>query len=67
MDCNGLQIEGSTDEIMPLGDLERKYQAFGWDVICIDGHDMSAILNALDQADKNTLPTMIIAQTVLGK
>ena len=67
MDYNGLQIEGSTDDIMPLGDLEAKYRAFDWSVMTIDGHDMQSIQDALDWADKNTKPTMIIAKTILGK
>lgn len=52
---------------MPLGDLEAKYQAFGWNVTTIDGHDMAAIQESLRWADENTGPTMIIANTILGK
>lgn len=67
MDCNRLQIEGTTDEIMPLGNLADKYRDFGWDVREIDGHNFSEILDALSWADVNKKPTMIIARTVLGK
>jgi transketolase len=67
MDCNRLQIEGTTDEIMPLGNLADKYRAFGWDVREIDGHNFSEILEALTWADANTKPTMLIAHTTLGK
>lgn len=67
MDYNGLQIEGTTDEIMPLGNLAEKYRAFGWEVIEIDGHDFTEILGALSTADKHEKPTMIIATTTLGK
>ncbi len=67
MDCNGLQIEGKTDEIMPLGNLAKKYQEFGWAVREIDGHDFVQILEALKWADTNDTPTMIVAHTVLGK
>lgn len=47
MDYNGLQIEGTTDEIMPLGNIAQKYLTFGWEVIEIDGHDFTQILGAL--------------------
>lgn len=67
MDYNNLQIEGTTYEIMPLGNLAEKYRAFGWEVIEIDGHDFTQILDALLQADKNEKPTMIVAKTTLGK
>jgi transketolase len=67
MDCNNLQIEWTTDEIMPLGNLADKYAAFGWDVREIDGHDFREILEALSWADSCLKPTMIIAHTKLGK
>lgn len=67
MDYNGLQIEGTTDEIMPLGNLAEKYHTFGWEVIEIDGHDFTQILGALSSADTHQKPTMIIAKTMLGK
>lgn len=54
MDYNHLQIEGTTDEIMPLGDLAAKYRAFGWDVRDIDGHDFTQIQDALEWADACT-------------
>lgn len=67
MDCNGLQIEGTTDEVMPLGDLAEKYRTFGWDVREIDGHDWTQILEALSWADACEKPAMIVAHTKLGK
>lgn len=67
MDCNHLQIEGTTDEIMPLGNLADKYRDFGWEVRDIDGHNMVQILETLAWADKNEKPTMIVAHTTLGK
>ena len=67
MDYNGLQIEWKTDEIMPLGNLVDKYLAFGWEVREIDGHDFTQILAALQWADTNEKPTMIVARTTLGK
>lgn len=67
MDYNHLQIEGTTDEIMPLGNLAEKYSSFGWSVREIDGHNFTEILEAFSWADKNEQPTMIVAHTTLGK
>jgi transketolase len=67
MDYNNLQIEWTTDEIMPLGNLAEKYRAFGWEVKEIDGHNFTEILEALDSADAAEKPTMIVAKTTLGK
>lgn len=67
IDYNGLQIEGTTDEVMPLGDLAQKYRDFDWEVREIDGHDFSQILEALQWADAQEKPVMILAQTLLGK
>ena len=68
LDFNGCQIDGRCDDIMGLEPLAAKWQAFGWQVIEIDGHDMQQILAAYDQAKtiKNK-PTIIIARTVKGK
>lgn len=67
MDYNGLQIEGKTDEMMPLGNLADKYRDFGWEVREIDGHDFAQILEALTWADACEGPAMIVAKTILGK
>ena len=67
VDYNGLQIDGQTCKIMNLGDLSKKFEAFGWDVITIDGHNIVEIENAVDKAKKNQKPTVIIAKTVKGK
>ena len=67
VDRNRLQIDGPTKEIMCLEDLSAKWQAFGWHTIEIDGHNMSQILSALDDAEKiKDKPTVIIAHTVKG-
>ena len=68
LDRNRLQIDGPTEEIMKVSPLEEKYQAFGWYVIEIDGHDMHQILNALEQADDiKGQPVLILANTIKGK
>jgi transketolase len=68
VDKNGIQIEGTTEEIMPLGNLKGKYEASNWNVLEIDGHDFNEIFEAFDKAKsfKNS-PTVIIATTTFGK
>ncbi|MCX8197983.1 MAG: transketolase [Candidatus Micrarchaeota archaeon] len=67
-DRNYIQIDGNTEDIMPLGDLAEKYRAFGWHAISIDGHDIGAIISAFEQArGTKGKPTMIIAYTTPGK
>jgi len=68
VDCNGIQLSGRTCDIMSLEPLIQKWQAFGWHVIDIDGHDFDQILGALIKAEKmKGRPTMITARTVKGK
>jgi len=68
VDCNGLQLSGWTRDIMNLEPLVRKWQAFGWHVIDIDGHDFDQILAAFLQAEKmKGKPTIIVARTIKGK
>ena len=68
LDRNELQIDGPTEEVMSLESLPSKWQAFGWHIIEIDGHDMSQILSSLDEAERiKEKPTVIIAHTVKGK
>jgi len=68
IDVNRLQIDGPTEEIMKVAPLRRKYEAFGWEVIEIDGHDMAQILEALEQADAvRGRPALILAHTIKGK
>ncbi|RMF55607.1 transketolase [Candidatus Woesearchaeota archaeon] len=68
MDRNNIQIDGTTDEVMPLRSLKKKYEAFNWSVIEINAHDIKQILKALEQADKTKAkPTIIIAKTIPGK
>ena len=68
-DNNGLQLDGTTDEIMPGLDMSKKAADFGFDVYEIDGHDMAQILDTFDKirAAKNGKPKFINAHTVKGK
>ena len=68
LDNNGLQIDGPNDLVMPSAPLDKKFEAFNWNVICIDGHDFAQILSALDEAKQcKGKPTMILMKTVKGK
>lgn len=68
VDVNGLQIDGKTADVMPSEPLDKKFEAFNWHVIKVDGHDYEAILNALKEArETKGMPTMIILNTVKGK
>lgn len=68
IDRNNIQIDGYTEDIMPLESLSAKWEAWNWHVIEIDGHNMQEIIDACDMA--KTIfekPTMIIAHTIPGK
>jgi transketolase len=68
VDRNGLQQTGRTEERLRLDPLAEKWRAFSWDVQEIDGHDMAAIVGALDRAARvSGRPQAIIARTVKGK
>lgn len=68
VDTNRIQIEGTTDEIMPLGSLASKYQDFGWEVIEINGHDFDEIFDSFEKAMTfQDNPCVIIANTTFGK
>jgi len=68
VDNNGLQIDGWNRDVMNLDPFSRKWQAFGWHVIEVDGHDLSQLTSALEQAKLvKGQPTVIIAHTIKGK
>ncbi|MCB0772843.1 MAG: transketolase [Flavobacteriales bacterium] len=70
IDWNGRQIDGDVDNVMPLGDLRAKWAAFGWDVLEMNGNDMAAVLEGLEQAKGRTgkgKPVMILMRTEMGK
>jgi transketolase len=68
VDRNNIQIDGPTEAVMPLENLRAKWEAFGWNVMEIDGNDIMAIIQAT-LAAKNVpdKPTVIIAKTIPGK
>jgi transketolase len=68
VDRNFIQIDGSTEDIMPLEPLADKYRAFNWEVLECDGNDMAALVEAFDRAKAvKGKPQVIIANTVPGK
>ncbi len=66
LDHNGLQIDGSNDEVMGLGDITKKFEAFGFECFTVDGHDIDAIVAAL-KAPVSGKPKFICCETVKGK
>lgn len=68
VDRNNIQIDGYTEDIMPLDSLRAKWEAFNWSVIEIDGHNIEEISNAINKAKAIfEKPTVIIAHTIPGK
>ncbi|MGI5977940.1 MAG: transketolase [Oscillospiraceae bacterium] len=68
VDWNKVQLDGTTDEIMPIGDLPAKWRAFGWNVVRCDGHDLQALYKSIELAQAfKGVPTVIIADTIKGK
>lgn len=70
-DWNGQQIDGTTESVMGIGDLEAKWKAFGWNVIVADGHNIEVIINSFKQAKqmeaKDAKPVMLLMKTNMGK
>jgi len=68
IDRNNIQIDGNTEDVMPLEDLKAKWESFGWHVIEVDGHNIESIIDAASMARAIVeKPSVIIAHTVPGK
>lgn len=68
VDFNGLQIDGNIEDVMNPSPIDKKFEAFGWNVLVIDGHNFEEIINAIESAKKCTdKPTAVICKTVKGK
>ncbi|MCL2437509.1 MAG: transketolase [Coriobacteriia bacterium] len=67
VDRNMLQIDGNTEDVMTLGDVAAKFEAFGWEATTIDGHDIPAVHQALTRVRTTGKPYVIVADTVKGK
>jgi transketolase len=68
IDRNNIQIDGSTDDVMPLEDLRGKWESFGWHVQEIDGHNIESVIDAASMARAiSNKPSVVIAHTIPGK
>lgn len=68
IDRNNIQIDGMTEDVMPLDSLKDKYEAFGWHVLEVDGHNIRAFIDAVQEAKAiSEKPVCIIAHTIPGK
>ena len=72
VDLNNLQIDGHVTDVCSLGDIDEKFRSFGWNVLRVNGHEVTEVRQALLAARDgreagNTAPTAIICQTVKGK
>src|SRR4029079_19257809 len=67
VDYNHLQTDGTTEEVMDTGDVRAKFEAFGWDSVEIAGHDMDAVVDALERSRTLDRPAAIVCQTKKGK
>lgn len=68
LDWNKVQLDGTAEEIMPMGDIPAKFSAFGYHVIIVDGHDIQSLSQGIDEAKKvKGQPSIILANTIKGK
>jgi transketolase len=68
IDRNGVQIDGKTSDVMEIEPLDKKWKAFGWEVVICNGHDHRQIADAVELAKNVTdRPSVIILNTIMGK
>jgi transketolase len=67
VDYNHLQTDGTTEEVMDIGDVRAKFEAFDWDTVEIDGHDMEQVVEALERSRTLDRPAAIVCQTRKGR
>ena len=70
IDYNHKQIDGDIDDVLPMGDLTKKWQAFGWEVLEMDGHNISEIIETMAKAKSmtgNGKPIVIVMTTIMGQ
>jgi len=69
IDLNGQQIDGATDAVLPMGDIRKKFEAFGWDVLEMDGGQLDEVITTLEKAKSHTgkgKPVVILMKTIMG-
>ncbi|MHB8062984.1 MAG: transketolase [Ruminiclostridium sp.] len=67
IDNNSLQSDGKSEDVLNMGDMRNKWEAFGWNTVEIDGHDIEALLQAFTSTYDKNRPTVMIANTIKGK
>ena len=68
VDFNGLQIDGNIEEVMNPSPIDKKFEAFGWNALVIDGHNYDEIIDAIEKARNcKDMPTVIVCKTIKGK
>lgn len=70
IDYNGRQIDGDVEDVLSLGNLKQKWQAFGWEVLEMDGHNMEELISTLEKAKSmtgNGKPIVILMRTEMGQ
>jgi len=70
IDYNGRQIDGDVDKVLPMGDLEAKWSAFGWEVLKMDGNNITSVIETIKVAQKHTgkgKPIVILMKTEMGQ
>jgi transketolase len=67
VDYNHLQTDGTTEEVMDIADVRAKFDAFDWDAVEIDGHDMDQVVDALERSRTLDRPAAIVCQTRKGR
>jgi len=67
VDYNHLQTDGTTEEVMDIADMAAKFEAFGWDTVEVDGHDMEAVVESLERSRSLARPAAVVCQTKKGR
>lgn len=67
VDLNGMQSDGQSVEILNMGNMREKWNAFGWNIIEADGHDVRSLYNAFHTIKEESKPTVILAHTIKGR
>jgi transketolase len=67
IDRNHVQIDGNTEDVMKLEPLKAKWEAFNWNVFECDGHNFKDIINTVKKTKESKLPSLILANTIMGK
>lgn len=67
IDCNGYQLSGSIENVMPNGNMSDKLSSFGWETVDVDGHNIEELVKVLDRGQCHSRPLAVIMHTIKGK